>query len=148
MEPLLMILIPGVIGGVLLALLIASAPPRIKSVAVRRQLSAPTPFLINMAHIRVEGLGGLGMVAAVVAVAIAEPRIRIATLLAAVLGCVLAFALVVARRRKGAFPSAGDGPDERSVLHLESPALQAGEAQTPADRQPPTASREPLVNPV
>jgi hypothetical protein len=147
MEPLLMILIPGVVGGLLLALLIASAPPRIKSVVVRRQLSAPSPSLINMAHIQVEGLGGLGMVAAVVAVAIAEPRIRTATLLAAVLGCGLAIALIVLRRRKGALPSAGDGPDDRSVLHLEPGMTPRGGLEpSAADPQQPTATR-PLLTP-
>src|SRR6266545_298112 len=105
MEPLLIVLIPGVVGGIVLALLIAGRPNRPASTFVPRRLDSPTPALINMAHIRVEGLGGLGMVAAVVAVAIADGRIRAATMIAALLGTALALILIVTRRRTGATPS-------------------------------------------
>jgi hypothetical protein len=130
MEPLLVALVPGVLGGVLVALLIASRRTRLPSAVVSRRLAAPTPALINIATIRVEGIGGLGMVAAVVAVAIADPRIRVAIMIAAVLGAGLAFGLIVIRRRTGALPSSGDGPDDRSMFHLDSrrPGAHAGEA--------------------
>jgi hypothetical protein len=118
METLLLVLVPGVLGGLALALLIARRPARTAPTFVPRRLESPSPGLINMAHIRVEGLGGLGMVAAVVAVAIADGRIRTATILAAVLGAALALILIVMRRRSGAMPSSPDGPDDRSILHL------------------------------
>lgn len=89
------------------------------SIVVPRRLDSPNPALINMAHIRVEGLGGLGLVAAVIAVAIADGRIRTAVLIAAVLGAGLAALLIMRRRRDGALPSATGGPDDRSVLHLD-----------------------------
>ena len=119
MEPLLVILLPGLLGGLVVALLIALRPGRTSSTFVPRRLEAPSPALINMAHIRIEGLGGLGMVAAVVAVAIADSRIRGAIMLAAVLGIGVALALIAIRRRTGALPSGGDGPDDRSLLHLD-----------------------------
>jgi len=119
MEPLLMILIPGVLGGLVLALLIAGTRWRMPSTVVSRQLEAPSPSLINMAHIRVEGVGGLGMVAAVVIVALSDPRIRLVTLLAAVLGAGVAVVLIALRRRTGALPSTGDGPGDRSVLGID-----------------------------
>jgi hypothetical protein len=59
------------------------------------------------------------MVAAVIAVAIADPRIRLAIIVAWVFGTALAIALILMRRRTGALPSGGDGPDDRSTLHLE-----------------------------
>jgi hypothetical protein len=118
MEPLL-VLLPGVLGGILLALVIALRPGRAQSTVVVRRLEAPSPALINMAHIRVEGLGGLGLFAAVIAVAIADSRIRLAITVAAVLGTVVAVALIAMRRRTGALPSGGSGPDDRSLLHLE-----------------------------
>jgi hypothetical protein len=120
MEPLLIILIPGLLGGLVLAFLIArnrrSTPPTF----VPRRLEAPSPSLINMAHIKIEGLGGLGLVAAVIAVAIADPRIRLAIIIAFVLGAGLALALIAARRRTGSLPSGGDDHDDRSMLHLDA----------------------------
>ena len=120
MEPLLVILVPGLLGGLMLALIIAFRPIRTSSTVVPRRLDAPSPSLINMAHIRIEGLGGLGMVAAVVAVAIADSRIRAAIILAGAVGTVGALALILIRRRTGALPSSGGGPDDRSLLHLEA----------------------------
>jgi hypothetical protein len=145
MEPLLIVLIPGVIGGLVLALLIAGRPNRPASTFVPRRLEAPSPALINMAHIRIEGLGGLGMVAAVVAVAIADSRIRLATIIAGVLGTALAFALVAIRRRTGAMPSSGDGPDDRSLLHLD-PRRHSAAGDDAAGEKPlaPPARLTPL----
>jgi hypothetical protein len=120
MEPLVIVLIPGVFGGLFVAWLIAATRRGSSSTVVPRRLAAPTPALINMAHIQVEGAGGLGMVAAVIAVAIADPRIRLAILIAWIFGAALAIALIVMRRRTGALPSGGNGPDDRSTLHLES----------------------------
>ena len=65
MEPLLIILIPGIFGGLVLSLLIARNRRGTPPTFVSRPLDAPSPALINMAHIKVEGLGGLGLVAAV-----------------------------------------------------------------------------------
>jgi hypothetical protein len=120
MEPLLIILVPGLVGGLVLALLIATNRQGTPSTVVPRRLAAPSPSLINMANIRVEGVGGLGMVAAAVAVAVSDPRIRLATILASVLGIGLALVLIAMRRRSGALPSSGDGTDDRSTLHLDS----------------------------
>jgi hypothetical protein len=119
MEPLLIILVPGLLGGLVLALLIAGTRLKPPSTVVPHRLSPPSPAMINMANIRVEGIGGLGMVAAVVAVAVADPRIRLATILAVVLGVGLALVLIRLRRGTGALPSSGDGTDDRSILHLD-----------------------------
>lgn len=124
MEPLLIILVPGLLGGLVLALLIALTWQKPPSTVVNRRLEPPSPSLINMANIRVEGIGGLGMVAAVVAVAVADPRIRLATILASVLGVGLALVLIRMRRGTGALPSSGDGPDDRSILHLDGERRQ------------------------
>jgi hypothetical protein len=120
MEPLLIILVPGLFGGLVLALLIATNRKRAPTSVVARRLAAPSPALINMARIPVEGVGGLGIVAAVVAVAVVDPRIRFATIIAAVLGAALALALIAMRRSTGAGPSTVGGPDDRSVLHIFS----------------------------
>ena len=130
METLLVILVPGVVGGVVLAVMIALRPARTSTLVVPRRLDAPSPALINLAHIRIEGLGGLGMVAAVIAVAIADSRIRLAIIISAVFGTAIALALIWTRHRTGALPSAGNGPDDRSLLHL------SGQAQHHTDQTP------------
>ena len=53
---------------------------------------------INIAHIRVAGIGGLGLVAMAGVVAWNVPGIRIATLVAVPAGLVLAVALIAWRR--------------------------------------------------
>jgi hypothetical protein len=134
MEPLLIILVPGVFGGIVLALLIAGNRWGSSTVVVPRRLAAPSYALINMAHIQVEGIGGLGMVAAVIAVAVTDPRIRMAMIAAAVLGTGLALVLIARRRRSGALPSNGDGPDDRSVLHIDSDRRRAPGVRGSVDR--------------
>ena len=119
MDPLLLILIPGLFGGLVLALLIAATRRGTSPTFVPRRLAAPSPSLINMAHIRVEGVGGLGMVGAVAIVAVTDSRIGLATIMALVLGGGLAMVLIAMRRRTGPLPSVGVGPEDRSVLHLE-----------------------------
>ena len=116
METVLLVLIPGILGGFLLSLLIARFRRGTPPTFVPRRLEAPSPSLINMAHIKIEGLGGLGLVAAVIAVAIADPRIRLAVIIAFVLGAGLALGLIALRRSSGAMHS--DGPDDQSMLHL------------------------------
>ena len=132
MDPFLIILIPGLFGGLVLALLIAATGRGTSPTFVPRRLAAPSPTLINMARIRVEGVGGLGMVGAVVIVALTDSRIRLATIMALVLGGGLALILIAMRRRTGSLPSAGDGPEDRSVLHLagERRSRQAGSRTT------------------
>ena len=124
MEPLLIILIPGLLGGLVLALLIAATRRRPVFPVVSRRLEGPDPSLINMAHIRVEGIGGLGLVAAVVAVAITDPRIRLAIVIAAILGSGLALLLIALHRRLDARRSGGPGSDDRTTLHLEDRRLR------------------------
>jgi hypothetical protein len=126
MEPLLIILLPGLFGGLVLAVIIAGIRWKTPSTVVPRRLESPSPSLINMAHIRVEGVGGLGMVAAVVAVALSDPRIRLAIVIALVLGVGLALCLILRRREQ---PFDGDGPEDFSTLRID------GERRRPSVRR-------------
>lgn len=119
METLLMVLVPGVLGGIVLSFLLLRNRRGTPPTFVPRRLAAPTPALINMANIRVEGIGGLGMVAAVIAVAIADSRIRVAVFIAMTLGTGLALFLI-RRRRRDEDPNSGpDGRAFRSMLHID-----------------------------
>jgi hypothetical protein len=104
MEPLLFVGVPGLLGGVLVALVLTRVRRRTDAESVTR-LQPPSPTLINMAHIRVEGLGGLGMVATAAVVAIFVPRIRVTVAIALLLGVGLATVLIARRRRDGPLPS-------------------------------------------
>jgi hypothetical protein len=107
MEPLLIILIPGILGGVLLAFVLAHRPPRpmMAAASVRRSLAPPSPSLINMARIQIDGVGGLGMVAMALAVAISVPWIRLSVTLGLLFGIVAAAVLIAWRRRSGPLTS-------------------------------------------
>ena len=107
MEPLLIVLVPGVLGGIILAVLLGSRWIDLRTRGVDRRLEPTSPSLINMAHIPVQGGGGLGIVAAVIAVALADPRIRVAIGIAALLGVVLAAVLIARRRERGPLSSGG-----------------------------------------
>ena len=120
MEPLLIILVPGVLGGILVALVFsrfARVPTQPTTMAER--LEPPSAGMINMAHIRVAGAGGLGMVAMSIVVAIFIPRIRFSIALAFVLGCAMAAALVAIRRR-GDDTTGGIHPGAHALLPLEA----------------------------
>jgi hypothetical protein len=132
MEPLLIVLVPGVIGGILLAVLLASRRITVRTGGVGRRLAPPSPSLINMAHIPVEGGGGLGIVAAVIAVALAEPRIRVVIGIAALCGAGLAGALIAWRRHRGPLISGGDDSGPHSMLGLGR-EQQPGRAPVPSN---------------
>jgi len=120
MNPVLMLLVPGVLGGVVVALLLRRAP--LSGDRFQASPSANEPLssgAINMAHIRVAGEGGLGLIAIAVASAIFVPRIGQTIGLGFALGAVLAVALIVARRRTGPLPSSGKRPGAHSELGPE-----------------------------
>ena len=100
MEPLLIVLIPGVFGGALVALFLAHWPvrPAVAVPAVRRVLPSPSAGVINIARIQIDGVGGLGMVAMAMSVAISVPWIRLSVSLGLMLGAVVAAALITWRR--------------------------------------------------
>ena len=76
---LMALLLPGVVGGLLLAALMAHLNRRPSSgVVSRSRLEPMSPDLINMAHIRVTGVGGLGMLGAAVVTAFSLPEIGVA----------------------------------------------------------------------
>jgi hypothetical protein len=105
MEPLLIILVPGVLGGIVVALIVSRISVGRPAVPVRHQLPAADPGLINMAHIKIDGIGGLGMVAIALLVAISVPWIRASIALAVVLGAVVAAVLIAWRYRSGPLTS-------------------------------------------
>jgi hypothetical protein len=79
-----------------------------------------------MAHIRIDGIGGLGMVAMATTVAIFVPRIRFSMAIAVLLGVVLAALLIARRRRNGPLPSSSHHLGAHSMLVIDTQDESAG----------------------
>jgi hypothetical protein len=132
MEPVLYILTGGVLGGVLVALSIGRFGWGSGAAGPAKRLEQPSPSLINMAHIPVEGLGGLGLVAMAIVVTLAQPPIRAAIGAGVVLGLLLAVVLIAMRRRRGPLPSGTDDPGAHSMLPFD---VGARPSSAPRDRR-------------
>ena len=75
--------------------------------------------MINMAHIRVAGIGGLGMVAVSAVIAIYVPEIRYALSTGVALGAALAAFLIVLRAKHRAATPGQGGPHADAMLPLD-----------------------------
>lgn len=125
MDVALALVVPGLVGGFVLALLLARLNSRTSPDPVRRSSLEPvSPDLINMAHIRVAGVGGLGMMAAGVVIAIYVPEIGISLLTGFVLGTIGAIALIAWRSRAAATGRGGhDGSLPSIVAREDAPQI-------------------------
>ncbi len=122
MDPVTMIAIPGLLGGIVLALIfirLQRSQHRSADAAFRDEPLSTD--VINMSRIRVAGVGGLGMVAMALAVAWAVPRIGQVLLVGLILGGALAGLLIAWRRRAGPMPSSGRHPGANATLSIDSP---------------------------
>ena len=138
MEPFLMILVPGLLGGIVFALGVrrfgrSSAQP----VGTSYRLQPLPTDTINMARIRVSGVGGLGLVAMAITVALFVPRIRLSISIALALGLAFALLLIAHRRRTGPLPSSGARPGGHTALAIYSPesAMHRDAADLPPGSQ-------------
>lgn len=82
--------------------------------------------VINMSRIRVAGIGGLGLVAMAVTVALNVPRIGQTLLAGLMLGAMLAVVLILRRRRRGPMPSSGRHAGANAVLSIDDRPASAG----------------------
>ena len=120
MDPVTLVLVPGFLGGLVLAFLIfrMQAPSSPLDSLRRHQISTD---VINMARIRVDGIGGFGLVVMALTVAWFVLRIRQHIAIGLGLGVLLAIVLVVVRRRNGPMPSSGETPGANSTLSIDDP---------------------------
>ena len=127
MDVALALVVPGLLGGLLLAGFLARLNRRPSAGLVRRSVLEPiSPDVINMAHIRVAGVGGLSMVATGIVIAIYLPEIGFSLLAALVLGVILAVGLIVFRSRRSAIDSGGHDGFLPSVLTLDEHSTRVG----------------------
>jgi hypothetical protein len=135
MDPLLLVVVPGVLGGLIIALIVIARPRgrRAKTAADAFSSDFPSTDVINAARIRVAGIGGLGLVAMATVVALFVPRIRFSLGLGLGLGVLLA-AVLIRWRREGPMPSSGRRLGANTTLSIDSPQ----ESDDDRDRDPST----------
>ena len=119
METGLAMILPGVVGGLVLAGVLAWLNRTPSSTPKNRSALEPiSPDMINMAHIRVAGVGGLGMMAVSLVIAINLPEIGFALLVAAALGAIIGGGLILYRSRSNQSGQGGHGDVPPSVVML------------------------------
>ena len=119
MGSILGVLVAGVVGGLAVAFLI-SRLQRPSTTEADPYPDLPPTDVINMAHIRVAGVGGLGLVAMCVAVAIGVPPIGQSIALSAVLGVLFAAWLIARRRKAGPMPTSGQSSGANNILSIDA----------------------------
>ena len=121
MDPVTLLMVVAFVGGLFVALLLAlfhQRSSRVREPLPRRD-DAPLVDAINIAHIRVTGIGGLGFVLLALAVAAYIPSIGVSLATGAALGIVFAVVLILRRRRIGPLPSSGGRPGANTTLSIE-----------------------------
>lgn len=124
----------GLLGGCLTAVLISrfriqrGSPTVDTSAAIQRPLS---PDDINLSSIRVAGVGGLGMIAVCIIVALTMPAVGLPVAIGLGAGILMAVVLIRWRRRAGVLPSATNGPGAKTLLQGDvAVAERQGTART------------------
>ena len=136
MELTSLILVSGIAGGAVVALLRTVAhrlrPGQRQTDAFAQGSEARRTDVINIASIRVAGIGGLGLVAMAVALALSIPRIGQTMALGALLGAGFAAVLILWRRRIGPMPTSGGRSGANTTLSIDEPGSpeDIGEAES------------------
>ena len=123
MDPVVLVLVPGLIGGLVIALAVFVRQRRRSGVSSLAAPASPQPLstdIINASSIKVAGIGGLGLVAMAVAVALNVPRIGQTLAIGLVLGLALAAVMILSRRRSGSMPSSGRQAGANTILAIDS----------------------------
>ena len=140
MDPVVLVVVPGLLGGLVIALAVFL---RQRPGSHTSSLAAPTrsePLstdIINAASIKVAGIGGLGLVAMAVAVALNVPRIGQTLAIGLLLGLALAALMILRRRTTGAMPSSGEQAGANTTLAIDAASprepRQARTSEPPMD---------------
>ena len=136
MDP-VFIVIPGLLGGVVIAVAIAMLRHRFRSRLSKAAEGREPVAAIDISSIRVAGIGGLGLVAMAVAVAWTFPRIGFTMELGLLLGALMAVALIIARRRFGSMPSSGQHGGANTTLAIDErePSRESDSERTDLTRR-------------
>jgi hypothetical protein len=134
MEWLAILMVPAAVGGLVLGILLIrfsrrTPPATTTDVFNAERLSSD---VINASRIRVAGVGGLGLVAMALAVAIGVPGVGVPLAVGGALGVVLAAVLIVRNRRNGPLPSSGRRSGANTMLSIDgASAPEANDTDSP-----------------
>ena len=123
MDPVVLVVVPGFVGGLVIALavfLLQRRPSRGSSLAASAPSQPLSTDIINAASIKVAGIGGLGLVAMAATVALNVPRIGQTLAIGLILGLAMAAAMILSRRRNGSMPSSGRQAGANTVLAIDA----------------------------
>ena len=135
MDFMMMFVILGVVGGAYVAYLIAKLnreAPRPQAPVSPRQSRLDTD-MINMAHIRVAGIGGLGLVVMSIVVAFYLPVVGMSIAAGLLFGAALSLWWIARRRKMGPMPSSGRRPGANIVLSIDEREPPSSGDKTPRD---------------
>jgi hypothetical protein len=122
MDPVTMLIVPGFVGGLCVALWLVRAN-RNSTSAGQSPASSDDKLItdaINISHIRVAGVGGLGLVVMAAVVAAFVPGIGVAMAIGAASGTIFAVVLTLWRRRAGPMTSSGRRPGANTTLSIDT----------------------------
>jgi hypothetical protein len=127
-------------AGAVLALVMRrfGGPPRTQPTGSSDRFADSITDVINVSRIRVTGIGGLGLVAIALAVAIELPRVGLSLVVALGGSIVAAACVILFRRRRGPLGSDGEQPGARTMLIAGDDGDGDGDEPAPA----PHAERE------
>src|SRR5262245_7756027 len=112
----------GIVGGAYVAYWVARLnreTPRPDPMAVSPRHSRLDTDMINMAHIRVVGVGGLGLVVMSIVVAIYVPSVGISIGTGLLLGVALGITWIARRKKLGPMNSSGQRPGANVVFAID-----------------------------
>lgn len=121
MDLVMFLVIGGLFGGLGLALLSLRRQRKSEKRVVAEVGDDRFPSDINISRIRVAGIGGLGLVAMAIVVALNVPRIGQSLAAGLVLGTLFGAILILRRRRAGPVASSGRRPGANTVLSIDDP---------------------------
>lgn len=122
MDPLILVLVPGVLGGLIIAGLVVLSnrrAGRTSSLMLPYRLESVSPHMINMASIKVAGIGGLGLVAMAAVVALGVPQIGQSVGIGLGLGAIAAGVMIFRARKTGGMPSSGQRMGANVTLSID-----------------------------
>jgi hypothetical protein len=121
MEMLAMLVI-GILGGGVVAAGLYWLRRKVNTptVAAAFHHEPPLTDMINMASIKVAGVGGGGMIGVSILIALTVPAIGAVVVVGLVMGALMALVLIRRRRRIGVMPSSSRGPGAKTVLAIDS----------------------------
>ena len=144
MDPVFLI-VPGFLGGLVIALLFIRRHGRPTDATSGTSTREPRPTdVINIARIRVAGVGGLGLVAMALTVAWAVPRVGQTLAIGFVLGAIGGVILILRRRGSGPMPSSGRRQGANTTLSIDDPLYSRDEQADQPPKRRSAVSAAPI----